>query len=127
MRAREFVTEQRAQLPPEERDPIHNTYMLPGIRNNDAYKTMRLSVAIARARADVAGYGADMPKWKSQSAFGQNAVIMGFNDSVDDVIDAALRMTDTAGGKVAVSSEHSKEPPLVNKQSPVRAFRGYRR
>ena len=127
MRAREFISEQRANLPPEERDPMHNTYMLPGIRNNDAYKTMRLSVAIARARADVAGYGADMPEWRSESAFGQNAVIMGFNDSVDDVIDAALKMTDTPGGKVAVSSQHSEEPPLTNKQSPVKPFQGYAR
>ena len=68
-----------------------------------------------------------MPEWRSESAFGQNAVIMGFNDSVDDVIDAALKMTDTPGGKVAVSSKHSEEPPLTNKQSPVKPFQGYAR
>jgi hypothetical protein len=127
MRAREFITEQRGTLPPEERDPMHNTYILPGIRNNDAYHTLRFGVAIARARADVGGYGADLPPWNAQPAFGQNAVVMGFNDTVDDVIDLALKMTDTPGGKVAASSEHSTEPLNVNKVSPVKGFKGYPR
>lgn len=125
MRAREFIVEQRAKLPAEERDPMHNTYILPGIRNNDAYRAMRLGVALARARADVAGYGSDMPEWKAEGAFGQNAIVMGFDDTVDDVIDLALKMTDTPGGKIAVSSERSQEPPSTNKTSPVIGFRGY--
>ena len=127
MRASEFITEQRGALPPEELDPMHNTYILPGIRNNDAYHTLRFGVAMARARADVGGYGAELPPWKSEAAFGQNAVVMGFNDTVDDVIDLALKMTDTPGGKIAASSEHSIEPPSVNKTSPVTGFKGYPR
>lgn len=127
MRAREFIVEQRADLPPEARDPMHDTYILPGIRNNDAYQTMRLSVALARARADVAGYGADMPAWQAQGAFGQNAIVMGFNDSVDDVIDLAMKMIDVPGGKTPISSKQSREPNNVNKKSPVIGFKGYAR
>ena len=72
MRAREFITEdKRGQLSPEEAVPMRDTYMLPGIRNNDPYKTYRLSMAFARARADNGGYGADMPEWSEQGALGQ--------------------------------------------------------
>ena len=55
MRAREFIVEQRAKLDPDIAAPMHDTYIIPGIRNNDAYHTMRLGTAIARARADAAG------------------------------------------------------------------------
>jgi len=59
MRAREFITEQRAELDPAQAGPLQHTYILPGVRNNDAYTTMRLSVAMARARAEVGGYDKD--------------------------------------------------------------------
>ena len=64
----------------------------PGIRNNDAYQTMRFSVAIARARAEVGGYEPDLPDFTSVSAVGRNAMVIGFNDGVDDVIDRALKL-----------------------------------
>ena len=86
MRAREFITEQRAQLDPGQAGPLQHTYILPGIRNNDAYHAMRFGVAMARARAEVGG-ATDLPDYTEESAFGQNAIISGFNDSVEDVIE----------------------------------------
>ena len=125
MRAREFIVEQRAKLDPDIAAPMHDTYIIPGIRNNDAYHTMRLGTAIARARADVAGVTKDFPEFTAQQAFGQNAVVIGFNDTVDDVIDRALAMTDTPGGKILISTPHSEEPDEVQQKSPIRAFGGY--
>ena len=127
MRAREFIVEQRAKLDPDIAAPMHDTYIIPGIRNNDAYHTMRLGTAIARARADVAGVTKDFPEFTAQQAFGQNAVVIGFNDTVDDVIDRALAMTDTPGGKCLVGSKESNEPDLVNQQSVTKPFAGYPR
>ena len=100
MRAREFVSESRAVLAPGQAEPLQHTYILPGIRNNDAYHTMRLGVAIARARAEIGGADGDLPAWAEQSAFGQNAIVVGFNDSVDSVIDQALKMTNTKGWRI---------------------------
>lgn len=125
MRAREFVAEQRAQLPAEAAAPMHDTYMLPGLRNNDAYRSYRFGVAIARARADLGGEGKDMPKWNSESAMGMYGIIAGFNETVDPVIDAALKMTDIAGGKRPVSSDASEEPNFVVTKSPIQGFKGY--
>jgi hypothetical protein len=127
MRAREFVTESRAKLPPEVSGPLHDVYMLPGLRNNDAYRSYRFGVAIARARADIGGPGKDLPPWNQESAMGKYAVIAGFNETVDPVIDAALAMSDIEGGKIAISTNASEEPKSVDTVSPVQAFKGYPR
>ena len=53
MRAHEFISESKiAKLPKYTRDPLEHAYFLPGIRNNDSYRTYRLGTAIARARAE---------------------------------------------------------------------------
>jgi hypothetical protein len=119
--------EQVGQLPDTAAAPLQHTYYIPGIKNNDAYHTYRLSVAIARARADEGGYGEDMPAFTSVSAMGQNAVVAGFNDGVEAVLDQALKLTDTPGGMRLVGSKESKEPDLVNQQSIVKPFKGYPR
>ena len=74
MRAREFVTESRARLPDEASYPMHDMFMLPGIRNNDSYKSYRFGVAMARARADLGGVTDDMPEFNSESALGMSPV-----------------------------------------------------
>jgi hypothetical protein len=127
MRAREFIVESRAKLPAEAAGPMHDTYMLPGLRNNDAYRSYRFGVAMARARADLGGAGKDLPKWNTESAMGMYGIIAGFDENVDPVIDLALKMTDIPGGKISVSSDDSEEPVYVDTVSPVRAFKGYPR
>ena len=127
MRAREFVTESRAKLPVEAAGPMHDTYMLPGLRNNDAYRSYRFGVAMARARADIGGPGKDLPPWNSESAMGMYGIIAGFDETVDPVIDLALKMTDIPGGKISVSSDDSEEPGYVDTTSPIKAFKGYPR
>lgn len=127
MRAREFIVEQRAELDPGIKYPMHHTFFIPGIRNNDPYHSYRLGTAMARARAELGDETDHFPEFTTQSAFGQNAVVVGFNDSVDAVIDKALQMTGTQGGKTLVSSLESEEPPATNTHSPVRGFKGYPR
>jgi hypothetical protein len=82
---------------------------------------------MARARADLGGPGKDLPEWNSESALGMYGIVAGFNETVDPVIDQALKMTGISGGKIAVSSDASEEPGYVDTTSPVRAFKGYPR
>ncbi len=128
MRAREFVTEQR-DLPPETRDPMQYTYTLPGLSAADPYRSYRFGVAMARARSEYSkdGVNPHMPEWSSETAFGEHAVVSGFNAGIAELIDAALTMTDTSGGKQLVSTPESDEPDFVENTSPVRAFAGYPR
>jgi hypothetical protein len=128
MRAREFLKEETT-LPPEQGDPMNYVFTLPGVKSSDPYQIYRLSVAIARARSDAGTHDPipNMPEWSPQAAFGEDAVIAGFNDSVGPAIDYALKMAGLPVKKVQISTPNSLEPGLVNRQSPVNAFAGYPR
>ena len=127
MRAREFITEATA-LPPEQADPMNHVYTLPGVKASDPYQIYRLGVAIARARSDA---GTDkipnMPEWSPEAAFGEDAVIAGFNGNVASAIDHALKMSGLPIKKKQVSTPNSVEPDSVVKQSPVKPFKVYSR
>ena len=128
MRAREFITEE-TKLPPEQADPMNHVFTLPGVKSSDPYQIYRLGVAIARARSDAGtdGLTNKLPDWSAQAAFGEDAVIAGFNDGVGPAIDYALKMAGLPVKKVQVSTPNSLEPSLVNHTSPVNAFAGYPR
>ena len=128
MRAREFLKEE-TDLPEEYADPMRYTYTIPGLSAADPYNNYRFGVAIARARADQATDNVNdfCPEWTSETAFGEHGVVVGMNSGIEQVIDRALQMTKTPGGKKIVSSPESKEPALVTKQSPIKPFKGYPR
>ena len=128
MRAREFITEE-TKLPPEQADPMNHVFVLPGVSSSDPYQIYRLGVAIARARSDAGTNDPipNMPEWSPEAAFGEDAVIAGFNDSVGPAIDYALKMAGLPVKKVQISTPNSLEPSLVNRTSPVTAFAGYPR
>lgn len=128
MRAREFIAEQR-ELPPEQADPMRYTYVIPGLSASDPYNNYRFGVAMARARSDAGtdGLTKDIPAWTAETAFGEHGVVVGMNGSIEQVIDQALAMTNTAGGKDLVSTSDSTEPKFVDTASPITAFKGYPR
>jgi hypothetical protein len=126
MRAREFITEQTT-LPPEQADPMNHVFVLPGVQSSDPYQIYRLGVAVARARSDAGtdGITGRLPAWSAAAAFGEEAVVAGFDASVEPVIDQALKMAGLPAKKVQVSTPNSLEPSLVNHTSPVKPFNGY--
>ena len=128
MRAREFLKEQ-ATLPPEQADPMNHVFVLPGVKSSDPYQIYRLGVAMARARSDAGTVDPIpfMPKFTPQAAFGEEAVIAGFNATVEPVIDQALKMSGLPDTKIQISTPNSLEPASVLKQSPVKPFAGYPR
>jgi hypothetical protein len=127
MRAREFIVE-RKELPPEQAAPMRHTYVIPGLSAADPYNNYRFGVAMARARSDAGtdGLNAKIPAWDSETAFGEHGVVAGMNAGIAQIIDQALSMTATPGGKKLVSTPDSTEPTSVDTQSPIRAFKGYR-
>ena len=126
MRAREFITEQKS-LPPEQAAPMRYTYTIPGLSAADPYKNYRFGVAMARARSDAGtdGLTDNLPEWDSETAFGEHGVVAGMNAGIAEIIDTALTMTATTGGKRLVSTPDSTEPAFVDTQSPVKPFKGY--
>lgn len=128
MRAREFIVEQR-ELAPEQAEPMRYTYVIPGLSAADPYKNYRFGVAMARARSDAGtdGINSELPAWSPETAFGEHGVVVGMNSGIEQVIDKALSMTQTPGGKELVSTAASTEPTFVDTRSPVKGFKGYPR
>jgi hypothetical protein len=128
MRAREFITEER-ELPPEQADPMRQTFVLPGLTSSDPYLTYRFGVAMARARSDAVKDDLNpfILPWNEEEVFGEFAVVAGINGTVDPIIDKALQMAGIGGGKQPIGSLTSTEPPSVDKVSPVKGFKGYPR
>lgn len=128
MRAREFLREQR-DLPPEQADPMRYTYVIPGLSAADPYNNYRFGVALARARSDAGkdGINDNFPEWSAETAFGEHGVVAGMGPNIAQIIDQALAMTNTPGGKQLVSTPTSTEPAFVDTTSPVKAFKGYPR
>jgi hypothetical protein len=127
MRAREFITEEKV-LPPDQADPLRQTFILPGLSSDEPYQTYRFGMAMARARSDAGTEPIPyMPEWSPQAAFGEDAVIAGFNASVEPVIDQALKMAGLPKKKIQISTPGSAEPNFVGTTSPVKAFAGYPR
>ena len=129
MRAREFIAEQAAQLPAEQADPMRYTYVVPGLSASDPYRNYRFGVALARARSEAVkdDVNPNIPEWHDETAFGEHGIVAGMNSGIAQLIDAALTMTKTPGGKRLVSSGPSEEPTFVDSKSPVTAFKGYPR
>ena len=128
MRAREFVTEEKT-LPPEQAEPMNHVFVLPGVNSSDPYQIYRFGVAMARARSDAGtdGITDKLPTWSAEAAFGEHAVVAGFNADVEPVIDQALKMAGLPAKKVQISTPNSIEPASVNHTSPVKGFAGYPR
>jgi hypothetical protein len=121
------VTEARAVLPDEIDKPMKDAFILPGLPSQDPYKTYRFGVALARARGEMQNEKDGLPPFSEEGAFGEYAVVAGFDDSVAPLIDKALALSGTPGGKIAVSTNRSEEPADTNNVSPVRTFKGYPR
>ena len=68
-----------------------------------------------------------IPEWSAEAAFGEDAVIAGFNASVEPIIGQALKMIGLPDKKIQISTHNSLEPASVNYQSPVTGFKGYPR
>ena len=128
MRAREFITEEQ-ELPPEQADPMRQTFILPGLTSSDPYETYRFGVAMARARSDAVKDNLNpyILPWSEEEVFGEYAVVAGINGTVDPIIDKALKMAGISGGKKPIGTLTSREPESVDKTSPVKAFKGYPR
>ena len=128
MRAKEFIAEQK-DLPAETAEPMRYTYVIPGLSASDPYNNYRFGVAMARARSDAGtdGINAKLPEWSPETAFGEHGVVVGMNGGIAQIIDKALAMTNTPGGKELVSTPESEEPALVDTRIPVTGFKGYPR
>jgi hypothetical protein len=123
MRAKEFITEQ-SNLPDRITRPLPATWVIPELQNQNAYLQYRFSVALAGAKAARDGH---IPRIEKDSVWGENQLVSGYmNPNAAEDIDFALGEMGLSG-KELVTTENSEETPDTGIDSPLKAFKGYKR
>jgi len=128
MRAKEFITEQRAALSVDIARAIPGTYTIPGLPNSDFYKQYRFGVALAGARGQIERKQDSIPPYnfEKETPWGENMIVSSYMETeIEKDIEYAMRETGVPGTKVLISTKKSEEASDVVKNSPVKAFKGY--
>ena len=130
MRAKEFINESaRIALSQEVSRALAGTYTLPGLPNNDFYKQYRFGVALAGARGHIERENDGIPPYKfdKETPWGENMIVSSYMDGdIEKDIDYAMKEVGVTGKKL-ISTMKSEESIDVDKSSPVKAFKGYKR
>lgn len=125
MRAYEFIVEQtNGSLMKDVVHTLPSSYSIPQLKNQDPYLQYRFGVALAGAKAR-RGEKDDQKKFARETPWGENQVIISYGEDAGEDIDQALKDMNMSG-KQRISSKNSVEQPDIDKQSPVKAFGGYR-
>ena len=130
MRAKEFITEQRAALSVDVARALPGTYIIPGLPNSDFYKQYRFGVALAGARGQIERQQDSISPYnfEEETPWGENMILSSYmDDNLEKYIDYAMKETGVEGEKVLISTIKSEEAPDIDKNSPVKAFKGYKR
>lgn len=129
MRAKEFISEQRLALSAEVARALPGTYTIPGLPNSDFYKQYRFGVAMAGARGHIEreNDGIEPYNFEKETPWGENMIVSSYMDAdIEKDIDFAMREVGVTGKRL-ISTPKSEEGPGVDKTSPVKAFKGYKR
>jgi hypothetical protein len=128
MRAKEFITEQRAALSVDIARAMPGTYTIPGLPNSDFYKQYRFGVALAGSRGQLEREQDSIPPYnfEKETPWGENMIVSSYMDGeIEKDIEYAMKETGVPGTKVLISTKKSEEAPGVDKTSPMKAFKGY--
>ena len=134
MRAKEFITETALSKVHDGLDlasmALPNTYVIPDLKNNDFYDLYRFGVAIAAVRGES---GTDnvqnsyKPDFNAESSWGEHQVVSSeFDKDIGKTIDQALKKVGKSGKK-QVSTPGSDEMDDTEFNSPIKAFKGYKK
>ena len=129
MRAKEFIAEQHGTLTNDVSRALPGTYTIPGLPNSDFYKQYRFGVAMASARGQIERQQDSVSprEFESDTPWGENMIVSSYMDpNIEADIDYAMREVGVTGKKL-ISTPGSDEAVDVVKNSPVKAFKGYKR
>jgi hypothetical protein len=130
VRAREFVTEGRTgSLAPDVGRALPGAFKIPALKNQDPYLQYRFGVAIAGAKGAAQRAQDSVPDFDGpESVFGENEIVISYDPHVVDYIhDALTAMGMPPSDAVQIGTMTSDEALDVDKISPIKAFKGYKR
>jgi hypothetical protein len=101
-------------------DALPATFVIPKLQNQDAYNQYRFGLAVAAARGEKARKTEHGEQFAGTSPWGENEIVVTFDPSEIETIDAALKLVGlNSGDKRALNNKNSIETKDVVKQSPV--------
>jgi hypothetical protein len=119
-------TPPETKLLPDQFDALPATYTIPGLPNQDPYLQYRFGVAIAGAKGASARRDDGVSSMTRESPFGEGEIVVSYGHDAGPYIDDALKQMGLRGKKM-ISSPTSIETKDVDKSSPLKAFKGYKR
>ena len=126
MRAHEFITEGKTgSLQDDVARALPSTYAIPELKNQDPYLQYRFGVAIAGAKGAKKRQEDNVHEFSRESPWGENEIVVSFDPKADEWLNDALNQMGIKGKK-RLSTIKSEEASDVGKNSPVRAFKGYK-
>jgi hypothetical protein len=116
MRIRELVEGRTGSIQDDVAAALPATYAIPDLQNQDPYKQYRFGVAIAQAKGQAELEGDFTPT----SPWGENLVIVDYDNNDSSYIDDALKLMGlSSGAKKLISTNKSKETKDVSTLSPI--------
>ena len=118
MRAKEFIIEAKeGSIQDDVADALPSTFSIPALQNQDPYKQYRFGVALAKAKGSSA---ADVPPFQPRTDWGENAIVVAYDNESELMIDQALKDVGLgSGSKKLISTPRSEESKDVNVTSSV--------
>ena len=130
MRAKEFINEGRTgTITTDVGLALPGAFKIPALKNQDPYLQYRFGVAIAGAKGAAQRAMDHVPPFDGkESVFGENEIIVSYDPEAEIWIkDALVSMGMPASDAVRIGTQASLEAPDVDKTSPLKAFKGYKR
>lgn len=130
MRARDFIKPiAEARTGPVERellDSLPATYIIPQLKNSDAYYQYRFGVAIAGAKGAKKRQEDGVQEFSPESLWGENEIVVSYGQDMGPIIDDALKSMGLKG-KNKITQMKSVELKDTSPHSPLKPFKGYKR
>jgi hypothetical protein len=130
MRAKEFINEGRTgTITRDVGLALPGAFKIPALKNQDPYLQYRFGVAIAGAKGAQQRVKDNVPEFDGkESVFGENEIVVSYDPEAETWIkDALALMGMSPSDAKRIGTQASEEAPDVDKTSPVKAFKGYKR
>lgn len=95
---------------------LPNTFVLPDLENQDAYRQYRMGVALAGARAVEQGL---INPPETESTFGEQMTIVNYSEEDKKTMELALKLIPGYSAKKQISTSKSEESRTVQTVSPI--------
>ena len=115
MKSSDFLTEQTETLTTEAEHTLPATFVLPDLKNQDAYLQYRFGLALASARAVSQGE----TTFHTSNKFGENMAIVARSAEEEETLAMALKLFGSNNKAVQIASSTSQELPTTFTTSPV--------